>query len=135
MSNQQLRARNVPLQVLSIEHAYDGWSLRCSAVPLQQALDVIRAVVYARVPNAETLQPWALDVIRAVVYARVPNAETLQPWVGLPGSTFYLRIRDVPYYKRTPRSRDDKEARTSPSEVVAAMEASAVIKEHLFLKG
>ena len=43
MSNQQLRARNVPMQVLSIERAYDGWSMRCSAVPLQQALDIIRA--------------------------------------------------------------------------------------------
>ncbi|PPR05753.1 hypothetical protein CVT26_008432 [Gymnopilus dilepis] len=113
MSNQQLRARNVPMQVLSIERTYDGWSLRCSAVPLQQAL----------------------DIIRAVVFARVPNAETLQPWVGLPGSTSYLRIRDVPYYKRTPRSRDDKEARTSPSKVVDAMEKSAIIKEHFFLKG
>ncbi|PPR06775.1 hypothetical protein CVT26_003903 [Gymnopilus dilepis] len=156
MSNQQLRARNIPMQVLSIERAYDGWSMRCSAVPLQQALDIIRAVVFARVPNAEALQPWVglpgstsylrirdvpyykLGTTRRpglLVFARVPNAEALQPWVGLPGSTSYLRIRDVPYYKRTPRSRDDKEARTSPSEVVDAMLASAIIKEHLFLKG
>ncbi|HVV71059.1 MAG TPA: hypothetical protein VHI52_06095, partial [Verrucomicrobiae bacterium] len=69
MCNQQLRARQVPLQVLSIEKAYTGWAMRCSVVPQQQAL----------------------DIIRAVIYARVPNAETLQPWVGLPGSTSYLR--------------------------------------------
>ncbi|KAK1216913.1 hypothetical protein PQX77_020444 [Marasmius sp. AFHP31] len=71
-----LRNRGRSLKVLSTKPAYDGWSMATSAV--------------ATTPEVE--------IIAARIRDMVPSEFKYSLWVGLPTSTSYLKVLDVPYY-------------------------------------
>ncbi|KAK1217798.1 hypothetical protein PQX77_019548, partial [Marasmius sp. AFHP31] len=71
-----LRNRGRSLKVLSTKPAYDGWSISTSAV--------------ATTPEVE--------IIEARIRDMVPSEFKNSLWVGLPTSTSFLKVLDVPYY-------------------------------------
>ncbi|PPQ83575.1 hypothetical protein CVT26_004005 [Gymnopilus dilepis] len=79
MSNQQLRARNVLMQVLSIERAYDGWSLRCLVVPLQPANAASRIIKFGKSPKVSVKPHSKTSLLehfpRSVIQYRLQNRE------------------------------------------------------------
>ncbi|KAK1234029.1 hypothetical protein PQX77_002777 [Marasmius sp. AFHP31] len=79
-----LRNRGKSFKVLSTEPVYNGWSMSTSAI--------------ATTPEVE--------IIAARIRDMVPSEFKNSLWVGLPTSTSYLKVLDVPYYStrgdRTP---------------------------------
>ncbi|KAK1217143.1 hypothetical protein PQX77_020205 [Marasmius sp. AFHP31] len=76
MMGAALRNRGKSLKVLSTKPAYDSWSMSMSAV--------------ATTPE--------IEVIAARIREMVPSEFKNSLWVGLPTSTSYLKVLDVPYY-------------------------------------
>ena len=97
-ANKALRDSGSPLKVISVTWAYRGLSLATSAVP----------------------QPKEIDLLRGSIYESLPRAKQDKPWVGLPQSTSYLKVLDVPYFSdanltvRTTREEVESALRHSP---------------------
>ncbi|KAL0569352.1 hypothetical protein V5O48_012615, partial [Marasmius crinis-equi] len=75
--NAHLRSSGNAVKVLSTSPAYQGWSLMTSVVPSDKEILLIRRKV--------------LDLL--------PADYRQDTWVGLPASTSYLKVEDVPYWK------------------------------------
>jgi len=93
--NQALSAAHAKVAVLSSGPAYDGYSLTTSQVANNKDLELIRGVVAPLLPTG------------------------LQYWVGLPTSTSFVKIVDVPYYSNLVNK-----VKTTVTEVKAAIAAS-----------
>jgi hypothetical protein len=95
------RARSAT-RVLSGAIAYGGWALQTSTVPSDQDLDLIRGLVCAQYP-----------------------AFAKKLWVGLPQSTSYLKVVDVPFY--TDHTHNE---RTAPSHVAQTFQQSPLHEDY-----
>ncbi|KAK1226715.1 hypothetical protein PQX77_010298 [Marasmius sp. AFHP31] len=92
-----LQNRGRSLKVLSTKPVYDSWSMSTSAV--------------ATTPEVE--------IIEARIKEMVPSEFRNSLWVGLPTSTSYLKVLDVPYYS----TRGDRSAVTA-EEVIEQFRSS-----------
>jgi len=93
--NQALTTAHAKVAVLSLGPAYDGYSLTTSQVANVKDLEIIRSAVAPLLPTG------------------------LQYWVGLPTSTSFVKIVDVPYYSNLVNK-----VKTTVAEVKAAIAAS-----------
>jgi len=93
--NQALTTARAKVAVLSSGPAYDGYSLTTSQVANVKDLEIIRGAVAPLLPTG------------------------LQYWVGLPTSTSFVKIVDVPYYSNLVNK-----VKTTVEEVKAAIAAS-----------
>ena len=105
--NRGLASDRFGVRVLSANRAYQGFTLATSTVPT----------------------PAEVDLVRAWIFHSIPDADDLKAWVGLPTSTSYLKIVDVPYFVD-----NFTKVPTKPEEVRRDMESSP-LSEHFTLTG